>query len=218
VHASIVEVFLRTGEWATADAVIERFLAHVVKHRLSTYHAVAVGWQGALAILRGDPSRGTPLLERALADLRADGYGLYIRPLSAALAAGYMKAGQHELAYAAICGAITWSEEHGPSTDLLELLHVKGEILISGSRGDAEKGEVCLEKSLELARENALLSMELRSGITLARLWAERGLARKGLALLAPIYERFTEGHGTSDLAAAGHLLTELRSRLTSGG
>jgi predicted ATPase/DNA-binding winged helix-turn-helix (wHTH) protein len=215
VLSYVLFVYVRTGEWATADALSEQLLAHVAKHRLATYTPVAIGWQGSLAVLRGDYSRGTELLERALAELRAYEYGMYIRPLSAEVAEGYAKAGRHDLAYTTVCEALAWSEDHGPSIELPELMRVKGEILISKSSAAAED---CLLESLHLARAQSLLSMELRIGMSLARLWADRGLFDKGLELLTTIHGRFTEGFGTRDLVAAANLLAEIRSRVTRGG
>jgi predicted ATPase len=55
--------------------------------------------------------------------------------------------------------------------------------------------------------------LELRTGMSLARLWAENGKVDEALDLLAPIHGRFTEGFDTLDLVAAGSLLDELRSR-----
>ena len=217
VLAAIVFVYLATGEWATAETLSERLLALVAKHRLATFAPVGIGWRGSLEVLRGDPLRGTELLQSALIALRSDGYQLYTRPLSAALAEGYAKSGQQALARATIDEAIAWSEKHGPSVDLLELLRVKGEILTSCHRSDIVEGEDCLLRSLELARQKSLLSVELRSGMSLARLWAGRGLARKALDLLASIHGRFVEGFGTRDLVTAANLLTELRARATSG-
>jgi predicted ATPase len=153
------------------------------------------------------------LLQTALADLRVAGYELYSRLLNAALVDGLAKAGQLELAYSRVCEAVAWSESHGPSADLLELLRVKGETLIAMSPSDTRQGEACLQNSLDLARQQGALSMELRSGMSLARIWAENGQVDEALGLLAPIHSRFTEGFHTSDLVAAANLLDELRSR-----
>ena len=210
VLPSVLYVYLRTGEWATVEALSEQLLAHVAKHGFATYAPVAIGWQGSLAVLRGDFSRGIQLLQRALAELRANDYGLYVRPLSAALADAYAKAGRHDLAYTTVCEAITWSQDRGPSTDLPELMRVKGEILVSRSSAEAED---CLSTCLHSARAESLLSMELRIGMSLARVWARRGLVDQGLELLTTIHGRFTEGFGTTDVVAAGNLIAELRSR-----
>jgi predicted ATPase/DNA-binding winged helix-turn-helix (wHTH) protein len=218
VIASAVFVYLRTGRWARVDALTEQLSVHVAKHRLSTYAPVGIGWQGSLAVLRGQSSLGTELLQRAIGDLRAGGYGLYVRVLSAALADGYAKAGRHDLAYRTICEAIAWSEDHGPSLDLTELLRVKGEIVIARSPAAAAEGEACLMKSLGLAGQQSLLSMELRISMSLARLWADQGLFGKALELLDGIHGRFTEGFATRDLVAAANLLADLRSRVAGGG
>jgi hypothetical protein len=95
--------------------------------------------------------------------------------------------------------------------DLADLLCVKGEILSSMSQQDASEGLACLLQALEVAQRR-LLSLELRSGISLARLWADRGEADRALELLEPIFSRFSEGFQTLDLMAAAKLLAKLRS------
>jgi predicted ATPase len=53
--------------------------------------------------------------------------------------------------------------------------------------------------------------LELRASAALARLWAECGDLKKASDVLAPIYDRFTEGFDTPDLHRARTLLDELR-------
>jgi predicted ATPase len=166
-----------------------------------------------LAILRGDPLRGIELIQTALAALRAFGHELYRGVFSAPLAVGFAKAGRSEIALMTICEAVTWAEGRGRLDDLPELLRTKGEILIAKSPADISEAEVCLARSLELARQQSALSLELRTGMSLARLWAENGKVDQALDLLAPIHGRFTEGCDTLDLVAARSLLDELRSR-----
>ena len=62
------------------------------------------------------------------------------------------------------------------------------------------------------ALQRGLLSLELRSGISLARLWAGRGEADRALELLEPIFSRFSGGFQTLDLMAAAELLAKLQS------
>jgi predicted ATPase/DNA-binding winged helix-turn-helix (wHTH) protein len=214
VLAALPFVYLRTGHWAIAEEQIQRLSSYCTKHRLGTYTPIAAGWRGSLAILQDDALLGTELLQSALAALETDGYGLYRRQLSGALAEGYALAGQLELAYTTICEAIEWSEGHGPAPDLLELLRIKGEILTSLSPAEPSEGEKCLLHSLQLARRQSLLSLELRAAMSLARLWAARGRVSDSAELLEPIYRRFTEGFQTRDLVLAGKLLSELRDRL----
>jgi hypothetical protein len=67
-----------------------------------------------------------------------------------------------------------------------------------------------LLESLELARQRGLLALELRAGISLARLWADRAQQEKAFELLNPIFGRFSEGFRTRDLVAAANLLQQL--------
>jgi hypothetical protein len=57
-----------------------------------------------------------------------------------------------------------------------------------------------------------LISLELRTGTSLARLWADRAEVDEALELLGPIFDRFSEGFLTRDLVAAANLLQQLRS------
>ena len=52
--------------------------------------------------------------------------------------------------------------------------------------------------------------MELRAAMSLARLWQQQGKRADAYALLAPIYEWFTEGFDTADLQEARTLREEL--------
>ena len=205
---------LETGEWQKAEELILRLSNIATKHHLLIYTQVSIGWQGRLAISRDDLAHGVELLQTALAALHEDGYELYSPHLSAALAEGFAKLGQRELAYSTICEAVSWAETRGLILNLIELLRVKGEILTSmSSQGAGGDGEACLLQSLQLARERGLHSLELRTGITLARLWADRVQRDKAFELLEPIFNQFSEGFQTRDLVAAAHLLQELRSR-----
>jgi hypothetical protein len=213
VLMSCVTVPLETGDWQRAEELVLRLSTIATKHRLFTYARAAVGWQGCLAVSRGDLSAGIELLQTALAALHEDGYELYRPQLSLTLAEGLRKTGQRELAHSTICEAVTWSETRGRILNLIDLLRVKGEILTSMSQQDTSEGEACLLQSLQFARERGLLSLELRVAISLARLWADRAQRNKAHELLGPIFDRFSEGLQTHDLVAAANLLQQLRSR-----
>jgi predicted ATPase len=52
--------------------------------------------------------------------------------------------------------------------------------------------------------------LELRAATSLARLWHDQRKADDARALLAPIFDSFTEGFDTADLKDAKALLDEL--------
>jgi hypothetical protein len=206
-----VFLYLQTGDWPTAEKLLDRLRSYAAKDDLSIFYPQAVGYQGILAVLRDDPSRGIELLQTALA-ARAFGQELYRSMFSGPLAQAFAQAGRIELARTTISEAVTWAENHGRSADLPELLRIKADILSALSPTDTAEVEACLESSLQLARLQSALSLELRSGMSLARLWAANGKVDEAQSLLASIHSRFTEGFHTSDLIGAASLLDELRS------
>jgi predicted ATPase len=73
----------------------------------------------------------------------------------------------------------------------------------------AEKAEALFKRSLDLARQQGALSWELRSATSLAQLWQKQGQSDRARALLAPVYEQFSEGFATADLLAAKNTLDD---------
>jgi predicted ATPase/DNA-binding winged helix-turn-helix (wHTH) protein len=214
VLMSCVIVPLTTGDWQRAEELIQRLSYIATKHGFSTCSQACVGWEGRLAVSRDDLSRGIRLLQTAKAAMHQDGYELYRPQLAVSLAEGLAKAGQLDAALSAVREEIAWVKARDRVVDLIDLLCVKGKILSSMSQQDASEGLACLLQALEVAQQRGLLSLELRSGIILARLWADRGEADRALELLEPIFSRFSEGFQTLDLMAAAKLLAKLRSLL----
>ena len=96
--------------------------------------------------------------------------------------------------------------------DIAELLRVRGELLLTqGAPGAAAKAEEQFGQALDWALRQGALSWELRAATSLARLRRDQHRPADGIALLRPIYDRFTEGFGTADLRNARALLGDLR-------
>ena len=84
-----------------------------------------------------------------------------------------------------------------------ELLRIKGELLLlQGAPGAAAAAEDHFRQALDWARRQGALSWELRAATSLAGLLRDRDRIGEARDLLAPIYERFTEGFGTANLQA----------------
>ena len=92
-----------------------------------------------------------------------------------------------------------------------EVLRVDAELILhAGSADAAKKAEAKLLQSLELAQSKELLSFELRTATSLARLWGRTKRAAKARAQLQATCEKFTEGFATGDVKQARKLLEEL--------
>jgi predicted ATPase len=67
------------------------------------------------------------------------------------------------------------------------------------------------QRALDWAHQQGAQSWKLRAVTSLARLRRDQGRSAEALALLQPVYDRFTEGFDTADLKAAKALLDALQ-------
>jgi predicted ATPase len=92
------------------------------------------------------------------------------------------------------------------------LLRVKGELgLLQGAAPQAAAADDYFQRALDWARRQGAQSWELRAAASLTRLLCDQGRSAEAVALLQPVYDRFTEGFDTVDLKAAKALLDALQ-------
>ena len=72
------------------------------------------------------------------------------------------------------------------------------------------QAEAFFNQSIKIAREQKAKSWELRTVMSVARLYQNQGKRKQARILLAEIYNRFTEGFDTVDLREAKALLDKL--------
>ena len=91
-----------------------------------------------------------------------------------------------------------------------ELYRLTGEIRLAEEAPDEGEAEGFFRKAIEIAVDLEARSLELRAATSLARLRQHQGRKDDARALLAPVYDWFTEGFDTPDLRDAKALLEEL--------
>jgi predicted ATPase len=165
-----------------------------------------------LLVKRGKAEAGIRLLRNAQAILHKARYELLTTAFNGTLAEALTMAGQFQQALALTDQTIAQVERGGDLFTMPELLRIKGDILASSPQPDLAQAETCLRRSLELAREQCALGWELRTATRLALLRSQQNRPRDAHDILAPVYDRFTEGFESADLKAAWKLLNELRS------
>ncbi|HJZ16823.1 MAG TPA: hypothetical protein VJ251_15375, partial [Stellaceae bacterium] len=170
------------------------------------WRALGRSYQGVLLIERGDLSIGLQLLRSGFAEPGAA--GSVPRHFRFLMAEALGRAGQIADGLAAIEEALARSERNEERWVVAELLRIKGELLLlqGGSRA-AAAAEDHYQQGLDWARRQGALSWELRAATSLARLLRDQHRSTEAIALLAPIYNRFTEGFETADLKAAKALI-----------
>jgi predicted ATPase len=92
-----------------------------------------------------------------------------------------------------------------------EVMRLRGEILLAQSPDQAAEAEAMFRQALTVAARQASRGAELRACTSLARLLSAHGREIEAHALLAPVYDSFTEGFEKPDLRAASALLAELK-------
>ncbi|HEV3078796.1 MAG TPA: hypothetical protein VGY66_03425, partial [Gemmataceae bacterium] len=90
-----------------------------------------------------------------------------------------------------------------------ELLRLKGDLMLR-KESDTAKAEDCFREAIDWARRQGALSWELRAATSLARLLRDQRRCAEAIAVIKPVYNRFTEGFGTTDLANAKALIDDL--------
>ena len=91
-----------------------------------------------------------------------------------------------------------------------EILRARAEQLLDGPPDAHDQAERLLFAAQDLATRQGALAWTLRIAASLARLRRMQGRPAEGLAILAPVHARFTQGFGTRDLLEAASLLHEL--------
>ena len=91
-----------------------------------------------------------------------------------------------------------------------EVVRWRGEALLAQSRDNGAEAEAAFRRAMTDAGQQSFRAIELRAGLSLARLLRDGGRKAEARDVLAPIYAAFTEGFERPDLTAAKALLAEL--------
>jgi hypothetical protein len=205
-------IALWVGDLVASEHYAGMLLDHSTRHGLAAAQAGSHGYQGVLLIKRGDVTSGLPLLRAGLKEVGEAnivfGYLTFVSEIAAAMG----RAGQLADALVTIEEALALTARIEERWLIVELLRVKGELLLmQDASGAAAAAEDIFRRALDWARRQGALSWELRAAASLARLLRDRGRSAEALALLQPVYDRFTEGFDTADLKATKALLETLQ-------
>jgi len=202
-------LFLNLGMIDAAARYISELIAYAEKYALVPFRAVGLCAQGRLVAMQGDSGLGVRLLRSGIEGMQETGYQLFAPLFLTELADVLGSIGCVDDGI----GEVDRALQRAAATDYLwfmpEILRVKGRLLATS--GDHGAAEDLLLRSLGQARRQQALYWELRSAISTARLWRERGRHSDAHSLLRPVYASFTEGFATADLRTAEMLLEQLR-------
>ena len=203
-------IALLVGDLAAAERDIGMLLDYSTRYALANWRAFGRSHQGVFDINRGDVVAGLHLLRASLDEVGEVRFAI-LRFIPFQMAEALGRAGQIADGLTEVEKGIVQSEQTEERWQIAELLRIKGELLLlEGAHGVAAAAEDHFRQALDWARRQDALSWKLRAATSLARLWRDQGRPTEAMALLQPVYDRFTEGFDTTDLKAAKALLDML--------
>ena len=204
---------LMTGDLVEADRAIARLIETATLSNNSYWLAEGRFLQGKLLVEHREFTNGAAMLREAFESCRRSGWHASRPECEGALAEALAALGRLDEALSTVTQAIASTDQHkdGQQWYVPELHRIRGEVLC---RQDSDRSRLAAESSFrqagEMAREQGALFWELRVALSLARLRMAQSRHDEARQILAPVYDRFTEGFGTADLRAARAMLDTL--------
>ena len=166
--------------------------------------------RGEALTRQGEIVEGIAQMRESLAELRAVGNLNSVPGFFAFVADALARTGKTDEGLAAVEEGLRMVDAGGERFGLPELHRVKGGLLLDRSAADRDAAAAAYRQAIEIAREQQARLLGLRATTSLARLWSETGKRDAARAMLAPVYQWFTEGFDKPDLRDAKALLDEL--------
>jgi predicted ATPase len=195
---------LHIGDFDRFQRYIDLLLERSAKNALEFWSVWGRCFEAVLVVRRGEAA-GLAKLSASLEELRAIQYGVYYIVILGEYAETLGRAGRVADGLAAIAAAIARCEQKEEKWYLAELRRIEGELLHRQGKGN--EAEERFARALAVARSQQTLAWELRVALAQAQIWLAAGRAAEARALVAPVWERFSEGAATADGLAAIRLI-----------
>jgi predicted ATPase len=200
------------GNDATANALLDEFVVLADEKGAFYWKARGLSSKGSVLALTGKASDAVQMLNSGIPAFRSTGATVWMPLYLSYLTRSYAELGQFDDAWRSIYEAMTAVEATKERWWEAEVNRMAGEIALKSPEPNAAKAEAYFTRALAVARQQQAKSFELRTAMSMARLWRDQGKRDEARDLLAPVYGWFTEGFDTLDLKQAKTLLEELAS------
>jgi tetratricopeptide (TPR) repeat protein len=201
------QLYRDVGDQVAAREHVKAAVSAASRYGSSYQLARAAFVKGATEARFGDVSRGLEEMRAAAKQIKATGASVRTYQY-ALLAKACGDAGQIDNGLEFVVRGLELQNDTGERLGYPELFRVRGELLSRG--GEQSDAEAALRAAVEAAAAQQARSYELRATTSLARLLRDINRGDEAQAMLAEIYNWFTEGFDTADLKDAKALLDEL--------
>lgn len=203
-------LYADAGDLGQAQANLNATLAapnerESMQHWMHTYML-----QGWCSVESGALEAGITQLRASLQEQRASHADALYAPYTLGLIAdAQRRTGAYTSGIASVDEALAMLSDPAQYWYTPELLRIKGELL--ATEAQLANAEACFANALVVARQQSARLWELRSVVSLSRLWQRQGKTAQAHSLLAETYGWFTEGFDLADLVTARALLAQLQ-------
>jgi predicted ATPase/class 3 adenylate cyclase len=197
-------------EARAAQETAEGAIALSAEHGLTDSLAWATTLHGWAISEQGRNEEGIAQIQEGLSAYRAAGAEASRPGYLCMLAEACSGAGRVDDGLIALTEAQAAADEHEIRHCEAEIHRLEGVLLLRQDDTNTAEAQRCFERAIETARKQSTRSLELRATMSLAPLLANQGHRDEARAMLAEIYNWFTEGFDTPDLKDAKTLLAEL--------
>jgi non-specific serine/threonine protein kinase len=204
-------ISLSLGESKTAEDYGDELTNLAYKHGLRPFHAAGLCVKGTLAARRGVPEHGIELLRAGLAEMQAAMYLLFHPFFRVELAKAMGAIGSQTQAVDEIDETLRFAEQANYRWYVPEILRTKGDLLALDSFSKPSAIEDLYRRSMIMAGQQQATYWELRAATSLAELLQQQQRVEEAQAVLAPVYNRVTEGFSASRVMQAKTLLDQFR-------
>jgi predicted ATPase len=168
--------------------------------------------RGCLLALTGKASDAVQTITSGVAAMRLTAATMWMPLWLSYLTRANAEIGQFDAARRCIGEAMSMVETTKEAWYAAEVNRIAGEIALLSPEPDVARAEAYFERALAVARAQQAKSWELRTAMSIARLWRDQDKRNQARELLAPVYDWFTQGFDTLDLKQAKALLHDLAS------
>jgi predicted ATPase len=206
----VAVIHLLRGEWLAVQERAQAIITIAATQGFALWMAHATLLQGRALVAQGQIASGLAQMHQGVAAMHATGQMQGKVMTLSLLAEAYALNGEIEVGLDTLAEALEIIHTHGLRLWEAEVYRLRGEFLLArhgtGQKltdQHAEAVAACFQQALEVARQQQVRAWELRTALSLSRLWQRQGRALAARQLLADIYGWFTEGFDTADLRAA---------------
>lgn len=193
----------------SAQTQAEKLISLSTEHGFPMWRAAGLIMRGWALSKHGQFTEGIKEIHGGLDAWRSTGAAIFLPFYLGILAQAYARSGKLAEGLRTLDAALDTVAQNDERLYEAELYRLKGELLLMDGNLESD-AEDCFRRAIRVASQQSVKILELRSAVSLGKLYQRQGKTSEANELLIHVYSWFTEGFDTTDLKEAEMLLKEL--------